>query len=98
MESEIVVSQVSKRVYLEVTILRILAVLAVIIGIYLELKGIGALVETLIIAFGLFIISENRLTCEILRSEIKSASDKIIDANRSLLKEKMGDKNDATTL
>ncbi|MDI6885184.1 MAG: hypothetical protein QMD22_02330 [archaeon] len=87
MESEKVVSRVSKRVYIEVTILRILAVLAVIIGIYLELKGIGALVETLIIAFGLFIISENGLTCELIRSEIKSASDKIIHANLSLLNE-----------
>lgn len=69
--------QVSKRAYLEVTILRILAVLALVIGIYLELNGIGALVETLIIAFGLFIISETRLMGELIRSEIKSLCDKV---------------------
>ena len=77
MGSEKVVNQVSKRVYLEVTILRILAMLALVIGIYLELKGIGALIEALVITFGLFIISESRLTSELIRSEIKSVSDKM---------------------
>ena len=69
MGSEKVVNQMSKRVYLEVTILRILAMLALVIGIYLELKGIGALIEALVITFGLFIISESRLTGELIRSE-----------------------------
>ena len=68
MGSEKVANQVSKRVYLEVTILRILAMLALVIGIYLELKGIGA--EALVITFGLFIISESRLTSELIRSEM----------------------------
>lgn len=77
MGSEKVVNQVSKRVYLEVTILRILAMLALVIGIYLELKGIGALIEALVITFGLFIISESRLTGELIRSEIKSVCDKM---------------------
>jgi len=72
-----VVNQVSKRVYLEVTILRILAMLALVIGIYLELKGTGALIEALVITFGLFIISESRLTGELIRSEIKSVCDKM---------------------
>ena len=54
MGSEKVVNQVSKRVYLEVTILRISAMLAPVIGIYLELKGIGALIEALVITSGLF--------------------------------------------
>ena len=71
------VNQVSKRVYLEVTILRILAMLALVIGIYLELKGIGALIEALVITFGLFIISESRLTGELIRSEIRSVCDKM---------------------
>ena len=42
--------------------------LALVIGIYLELKGIGA--EALVITFGLFIISESRLTSELIRSEM----------------------------
>ena len=71
------VNQVSKRVYLEVTILRILAMLALVIGIYLGLKGTGALIEALVITFGLFIISESRLTGELIRSEIKSVCDKM---------------------
>jgi hypothetical protein len=87
MESEKVVNQVGKRVYLEVTILRILAVLALVIGIYLELKGIGALVETLIIAFGFFVISENRLMGELIRSEIKSLCDKIDKLPERIAKE-----------
>ena len=77
MGSERVVNQMSKRVYLEVTILRILAMLAPVIGIYLELKGTGALIEALVITSGLFIISESRLTDELIRSEIKSACDKM---------------------
>jgi len=77
MGSEKVVNQVSKRVYLEVTILRILAMLALVIGIYLELKGIGALIEALVITFGLFIISESSLTGELIRSEIRSVCDKM---------------------
>ena len=87
MGSEKVVNRVGKKVYLEVTMLRIFAVLALAIGIYLELKGIGALVETLIIAFGLFIISENRLMGELIRSEIKSVCDKIDRLPERLAKE-----------
>ena len=34
----------------------ILAMLALVIGIYLELKGTGALIEALVITFGLFIV------------------------------------------
>lgn len=75
MGSEKVVNQVSKRVYLEVTILRILAMLALVIGIYLELKSIDA--EALVITFGLFIISESSLTGELIRSEIRSVCDKM---------------------
>ena len=33
--------------------------------------------EALVITFGLFIISESRLTGELIRSEIKSVSDKM---------------------
>lgn len=86
MGSERVVNQVGKKVYLEVTVLRISAVLALVIGIYLELKGMGALVETLIIAFGLF-ISENRLMGELIRSEIKSVSDKMDKLPERIAKE-----------
>ncbi|GEM_PF-4903880 len=83
-----VANQVGKKVYLEVTVLRISAVLALVIGIYLELKGMmGALVETLIIAFGLFIISESRLMGELIRSEIKSVSDKIDKLPERMAKE-----------
>ena len=54
----------------------ILAMLVLVIGIYLELKGTGALIEALVVAF-VFIISESRLTGELIRSEIKSVCDKM---------------------
>jgi len=45
------------------------------------------LIETLVIAFGLFIISESRLTSELIRPEIKSVCDKMDRLPEEIAKE-----------
>jgi hypothetical protein len=68
----------------DVIILRILAVIALVIGVILEIKGFGAIAETLIVVFGLFLASEIRRGNEVLRAELRAIitdnTDKIIKA------------------
>ena len=68
----------------DVIVLRILAVIALITGVILEIKGFGAIAETLIVVFGLFLASEIRRGNEVLIAELRTAitdnTEKIIRA------------------
>lgn len=68
---------------IEQQILLILAIAALIIGIVLELMGYGALVEGMIVAFGLFLIREVRGMSEKLFDESRFGNEKIYDEIKS---------------
>jgi len=74
--SAITVTKVNVIQRLKEKIFIILGVLALIIGIILELMGYGAVVEGLIIAFGFFLIQAHVET----QKEIRSGNEKITES------------------
>ena len=68
---------VNKETFLRVWLLRILALIALITGIVLEILGYETVVEGVVAAFGLFIINELRNVARETRQEIKGLGEEI---------------------